>query len=356
VVRQARANHTATSRRELCTTAWIVAFVDLEAGGETVLLCAWGRPEAEPVDPGSFAPDLQFDRPAGQAGAVRNAHYAVTLCPQSGQLASLQPLRAPDSVFCYTPGKGERRMLHYNPDLWVPGRIWTHASDWNPPPYSTLSAGPLVLRTRRWGALPWLHGVRCCVEYTFYAWTPWIRTRTVLEVDAVLTTNAIRNEEIVLNQDQVDRVAWKETDGSIHDQAIAPDPVLPAGVVVIIRNEAPWIVFYRADTGAGIAGIRLAQQATTRGEGERAYWNTGTLVADYGWGFRYWSRSLIYGTGDFWPDREYVIEPGLLYTDECAYMPVIVGRDSGEGFSELEAAETRLRRPIERIWSGSGPY
>ncbi|MFA6109915.1 MAG: hypothetical protein WDA75_14205, partial [Candidatus Latescibacterota bacterium] len=50
VVRQAQANHTATNRRELCTTAWVVAFVDLAAGGETVLLCAWGRPKATPVD------------------------------------------------------------------------------------------------------------------------------------------------------------------------------------------------------------------------------------------------------------------------------------------------------------------
>ncbi|MFA6109305.1 MAG: hypothetical protein WDA75_11110, partial [Candidatus Latescibacterota bacterium] len=317
---------------------------------------AWGQPKATPVDLATFAPDLRVDRPAGQAATVNNAFYAATLCPQSGQISSLQPLQVPDAAFYYSPGGGDRRMLHYNPDLWVPNRTWTHASDWNPPPYATLAEGPLVLRTRRWGDLPGLHGVRCSVEYTFYAWTPWIRTRTVLEVEAVLTTNAIRNEEIVVNADQVDCWAWKETDGQVHDRPIAPDPSLPAGVVGVIRNEAPWIAFYQAATGAGIAGIRLAQQATTRGAGERAYWNTGTLVADYGWGFRYWSRSLIYGTGDFWPDREYVVEPGLLYTDECAYLPVVVGGEGRERFAGLEATEARLRQPIERIWSGSGPY
>ena len=356
VIRHVQANHTAASRREMCTTAWVVAFIDLEPRGESVLVCAWGQAEASPADQTSFGADLQVERSEGKSVTVRNAHYATTLCPRSGQIASLQPILAPDSVFAYTPGNGDRSMLHYNPDLWIPGRVWTHTCDWNPSPYAIESEGPLVFRTRRWGHLPGLSGVSCCVEYTFYAWTPWIRTRTVLEVEAVLTTNAIRNEEIVLNADQVDHCAWKDTDGTVHDQLIAPDPALPAGVVAIIRNEAPWIAFYRGDTGAGIAGIRVAQQATTRGIAERAYWNTGTLVADYGWGFRYWSRSLIYGTGDFWPDRECVVEPGALYTDECAYMPIMVGRADGGRFAELDTAEVALRQPIERVWSGSGPY
>ncbi len=355
VLRQVRANHSAASRRELCTTAWVVAFVDLAAGGDTVLLCAWGNPEASPADMARFTPDLAVVKADGQPTVVRNGHYAVTLCPLSGQVSSLRPAGAPDTVFAYTPGNGDRSMLHYNPDLWVPGRIWTHACDWNPPPYTQWTEGPLVLRTRRWGELPGLPGVRCTVEYTFYAFTPYIRTRTVLEVDTVVTANALRNEEIVLNADQVDGCAWQQPDGTVHDQAIAPDPDLPGGVVAIIHNEAPWIAFYQRQTGAGLAGIRIAQQATTRAGAERAYQNTGTLVADYGWGFRYWSRSLIYGIGDFWPDREYVIEPGALYTDECAYMPLQPG-DGGPGFGTVSQAATILRRPIEHVWSGSGPY
>lgn len=358
VMREVRANHTAVQRRDQCSTAWVMAFLDVTCAADCLLICAWGNPEAGAAEMDERGPDLRVEAAADGWRYVSNGHYNAGLCPRSGQLGSIEPKARPGHVFHYAPGENQaKRFLHYNPDLWVPDQVWSHASDWDPPPYSTESMGPLVLRTRRWGALPKVRGVHCCVEYTFCAWTPWIRTRTVLEVNALLTTNAIRNEEIVMNADQVDWCAWKETDGKIRDQRIKPDPALPSGIVAVIGNEAPWIAFYDRATAAGLAGIRLEQQATSRGAAERAYWNTGTLVADYGWGFRYWSRSLIYGTGDFWPDREYVVEPGLLYTDECAYMPFAPASGSGRArFAEIEAAETRLRQPLERVWRGSGPY
>jgi len=366
VVKETRANHTSTTRRELCTSAWVVVFVDAAAGADLLLTCAWGRADSEPADMTPFGPDLQVEGEAPKLTGVRNGHYAAELCPRSGQLAGLQALvpgtKGPGDEdtgardFFYSPGKGENHFLHYNPDLWIPDSTWTHASDWNPAPYTTASAGPLVARARHWGHLPRLPGVHCSVEYTFYAWTPWIRTRTVLEVEAVLTTNGIRNEEIVINADQADRCAWKGLDGQVHDRAAVGDPALPSGIVAVVENEAPWVTLYDGASGAGIAGIRVNQQATTRGEGERAYWNTGTLIVDYGWGFKYWSRSLIYGTGDFWPDREYVVEPGPLYTDECAYMPVVVREEGAARFAALDAAEAQLRQPLRRVWTGSGPY
>jgi hypothetical protein len=357
VMREATSEHTASKRQETCTTAWVTVFVDAEAGAEVLLVAAWGQPQAVAADMDGYEPDLRTETDTGGWLSVSNSHFVAGLCPRSGQLGSLRGQRDPDHEFCYTPGGDrERRFLHYNPDLWVPDQIWSHTCDWDPPPSATRSEGPLVTRTRRWGDLPGVDSVYCCVEYTFYAWSPWIRTRTVLEVNSTLTTNAIRNEEIVMNADQADCCAWRETDGCITDQPIKPDPALPSGVAAIIRNEAPWIAFYDQASGAGVAGIRIGEQATTRGSAERAYWNTGTLVADYGWGFRYWSRSLIYGTGDFWPDREFVVEPGLLYTDECAYMPVHVDAEGEQRFAAIDAAEARLRQPLERVWSGSGPY
>ncbi len=358
VIRETRANHTAVRRRDQCSTAWVMAFLDLAPNTDLMLICAWGQADAQAAAMDEFSPDLCLQEDNNGWRHVRNAHYDAGLCPRSGQLGSLTACARPDRALYYAPGNNQsHRFLHYNPDLWIPDQVWSHASDWDPPPYATEAAGPLVLRTRRWGALPRIHGVQCCVEYTFCAWTPWIRTRTVLEVDTVLSTNAIRNEEIVMNADQVDWWACKETDGVIRDEPIHPDPDLPSGIVAVVRNEAPWIAFYHQDSGVGLAGIRLQQQATTRGNAEKAYWNTGTVVADYGWGFRYWSRSLIYGTGDFWPDREYVVEPGLLYVDECAYLPFTLMSGTGfERFEQIEAAEARLRFPVERIWRGSGPY
>ena len=356
VVKETRANHTSPARRELCTSAWIVTFLDTPASADLLLVCAWGNADCEPEEMGTFDPDMRIEGEAPTPTTVTNEHYAATLCPRSGQLSGLNPKGVAGEGFFFSPGKGENHFLHYNPDLWVPDHIWTHASDWAPAPYTAGTSGPLVTRTRHWGRLPRLPGVHCSVEYTFYAWTPWIRTRTVLEVEAVLTTNGIRNEEIVINDDQADRCAWKTPDGQVCDRPMEQDPSLPSGIVAVVENEAPWVALYDSGSGAGIGGIRLNQQATTRGEAERAYWNTGTLIVDYGWGFKYWSRSLIYGTGDFWPDREYVVEPGALYTDECAYMPVVVRGEGSARFAALDEAEARLRQPLQRVWTGSGPY
>jgi len=356
VVKETRANHTSPTRRELCTSAWVVAFLDTPANADLLLVCAWGRGDCEPADMGAFHPDLEIEGDAPSPRSITNQHYAATLCPRSGQLSGLYPQGTDGEGFFYSPGKGESHFLHYNPDLWIPDHVWTHAADWNPAPYATGASGPLVVRTRHWGQLPRLPGVRCSVEYTFYAWTPWIRTRTVLEVEAVLTTNGIRNEEIVINADQADWCAWRAPDGQVSDRPMEPDPSLPSGIVAVVENEAPWVTLYDRASGVGIGGIRLNQQATTRGQAERTYWNTGTLIVDYGWGFKYWSRSLIYGTGDFCPDREYVVEPGALYTDECAYTPVMVRDEGAARFASLDEAEARLRQPLQRVWTGSGPY
>ena len=87
------------------------------------------------------APGLQID----------NNAMTVSLHPNSGHLDQMILKSKPEFPFFHrleTNGA-----MHWNPDIYVPPRAWTHTADWKPPKNIKSVAGPVIARSEVWDAL-----------------------------------------------------------------------------------------------------------------------------------------------------------------------------------------------------------
>jgi len=86
--------------------------------------------------------------------------------------------------------------------------------------------------------------------------------------------------------------------------------------------------------------------------------NAMTVFADYGWDFKYWSRSLVYPWGDKVPDTPTVINKDTYYSEKSAYLlfPIGKGESPKEKLAYLEELYPRLQNPLRIDKQGAGPW
>ena len=190
------------------TTTFEVAYLaDVPAHGARVYLVFYGNPQAS--TPG-YNTDLTVHG-EGLALTIENSYYRVVLHPKSGQLDEILLKQGVNTLFDHhieTNGA-----LHWNPDIYAPPRIWTHASDWDPPANMTTISGPIFFMIQRWGELPDYPDVQCSVTYIFYAHQPYLIMQSVTDILEDLDVRAFRNGELVVNLNVAREYAWKEPNG-----------------------------------------------------------------------------------------------------------------------------------------------
>ncbi len=339
------------------TTCQSAILVDVPANGKSYYVVAYGNPDAEAA---SYESDLKVTQRDDGATWIENEYYEAQLDPKN---QSINGFRSK------TYGVGDKRTfgfpekpgytLHYNPDVWVKNRPWTHTKGWNPPPKRVMEQGPVAVMWRRWGHLPEATEVDVNVTYHFFAKTPYVLVESTIDILQDLVVNALRNEEIVfMPSTEVDHAGWRRLNGEIAYQPVEQGKGLTPGIVNIIAAQAPYVCLVREENQLGLASIRLKQHAGTRGAWPPVLAATATIVADYGWNFRYWSRSLVYPWGDYVPDTPAILNANTYYGEKSAFCVFPLGQgDSPEArLGYLETLYNELSHPISVDHQGAGPW
>ncbi|NIA14510.1 MAG: hypothetical protein GWP08_10545 [Nitrospiraceae bacterium] len=314
---------------------------------------------------------------AGEAPGltVGNEHYTIELDSKSGAFKSVR--RA---------GHGDdRRMFyktipcHFGTDIWSPPQAWDHDYDWAVPPNQRLEGGETALRYHRWGPLRTYRDVVVSITYTFYAHVPYVHVSSTMVFTENRSARAVRMGEIVVshsrapgpNEKDADgkspevftHYAWpddkqrvvtreinahRDAEGRANIEGVAP------GALAILDRDVPWVAGYHLDKGYGMASLRRSQFTGNQLGGPIPQSAACTYVANYGWGFTYWSRPMAYplGAKETPLDRNTVIAAGTLFATEEA---LLVFEPDAE-LREVRDAHRRFTEPLRFQFKGTGPW
>jgi hypothetical protein len=319
------------------TTTFEVAFLaDVPAHSARVYLVFYGNPQAPaPV----YTSDLTVSG-EGLDLTIENSYYRVVLHSKSGQLDEILLKQGVNVVFDHhieTNGA-----LHWNPDIYAPPRIWSHASDWDPPANVTTISGPIFFMIQRWGELPDYPDVQCSVTYTFYAHQPYLIMQSVTDILEDLDVRALRNGELVLNLNVAREYAWKEPNGSVKTLRFVDHPKEPRRAIDI-PADSPWWAFFNRDEHAALSGIILDSSAYQRGGGLARMEPYITLK----WGpFAYCVRPLVYTYNSQNPQRVVRVPASSTYSERLAFLPIRLERSDAKRFAPIDAIQQRLAGPL----------
>jgi len=347
------------------------------AHGEVTYRLLWGVPEAAEsrVDP---LPLMRVDDGLAITGeapglAIRNEWYAAQLDPRSGALRTARlahATEAPEMFYKTVP-------IHFGTDIWSPGESWDHDYDWAEPPHQKREGGPLALRYHRWGPLEHYRDVVVSITYTFYAHAPYVHVSSVMEFTADRSARAVPLGEIVVSHsrrpgaeseegappDIFTHYAWPNLDGSTAVREVdtcrdgegqANVPGIAPGALAILDRDVPWVAGYHAAGAYGLATLRRSQFAGNRAGGPAPCSAPCTYLANYGWGFTYWSRPVVYPLGEKGTplDQNTAIAAGTLFAvEEALYF-----FEPDEDLRVVRDAHRRFSEPLRFRFEGTGPW
>ncbi len=321
------------------TTTFGLAFMaDVPANTARVYLIFYGNPYSlVPVYP----TDLKVSG-EGYGLVVENDHYTVTLHPESGAVDEIYLKQNVNVIFAHhleTNGS-----LHWNPDVYAPPRTWMHASDWQRPAgYATIS-GPVFFMTKRWAPLPDYPEVACSITYTFYRHTPYMMIESTLDVVQDLDVEALRNGEIVLNQEVVNEFAWVKPNGEIGTVVIKDLPRHPTRAMNISARTR-WWAFFNRDIPCALSVINLELTGLRRTHGP-TQWEPYYYLH---WGpWYYCARPLVYTFATPNPQRVMHVGAGSTFYERMALYPCQLGTTDANRFMPIQSTADRLFSPLDQ--------
>jgi hypothetical protein len=342
------------------TTTLEVAFLaDVPALTSKVYLVFYGNGRAEkPL----YGTDLTVGG-SGLGVTVDNSCYRAKTHPLSGQLDEFLLKQGVNVLFDHkieTNGA-----LHWNPDLYAPPRVWTHASDWNPPTHHRMITGPVFCMTKRWGALPHYDDALCSITYVFYAHQPYMVMDSVIDILEPMDVRALRNGEIVINLNVADSFSWRQPDGTVRNVRFTDRPKEPRRALDI-PDKSPWWAFTNLERRAALASIVLENGSALRSEGLARAEPYITLK----WGpWAYCTNPLAYSYNSSNPQRLIHVPAGSSFTERLAFSPLRLGTEGGDCFDALNLLSDKLHAPLSvsepwmevdpRVpepWGGNFPY
>jgi hypothetical protein len=344
-------------QRKAYTTCQAAMLVDVPARGKSYYLIVYGNADTQPPQ---YPSDLKVSEREDGATWIENDYYEAQLDPKNNSIRGFRSKQfgvGAQRSFGFHDNPG--LTLHYSPDVWVKNRPWTHARGWNPPPHHVMQQGPVAVVWRRWGHLPEAAEVEIDVTYRFFAKTPYVPVETTIDILEDVVVTALRNEELVFAPArEVTHAGWRELNGDVFYQPLSQGEGLQPGLVRILSPDAPYVCLAREDSGLGLASIRLKQHAGTRGAWPPVLASTATLIADYGWDFRYWTRTLVYPWGDHVSDDPVVLNADTYYGDTSAFcvFPIGAGDTPEARLAYVDRLHEALTQPIRIDHQGAGPW
>lgn len=276
----------------------------------------------------------------GLGKTLRTGRLAVDFHPQSGQINTLE--------FTTEAVKLHNKVgvIHWNPDVFVPGLGWDHSFDWNPPQAFEERVGSFIYANARRGPMPHVADVDLEVRYEMRAGLPYFFSETMLTARNDLGVIAVRNDEMVLSKELFDGLAYRDPDGSLVRLPLAEKPEKPYGLVHSAPPDLPWVGLINAKEGYGFFSVRLAAAASALGAGGDFHHRASTaFYAPSDGGYVYWVRPYLYTWADYATASHFTALPkGSFFYEKNAYVLLKLGPQTAR---ELDELRLKLLNPLQ---------
>jgi hypothetical protein len=275
----------------------------------------------------------------GLGKTIRTAKLVLELSPQSGQINTLESLEAGVKLY------NKAGVIHWNPDVFVPGIAWDHSFDWNPPLVFEDRAGDSYYLNVRKGPLPRIRDVDLEVKYAIEAAAPYFISETCLRFDNDLGVIAVRNDEMVLFKDLFDTLVYRDKNQKIVKRPLLEKEGFPFGLVHIAPEDVGWVGLINTKDNYGFFSLRLnASNGNFELPGE-FFHRTGTyFYAPSDGNYVYWVRPLVYTWADFATNNLLAFVPkGSFFYEKNAYG---IWRLDKNWPQNLDKLLTRLQNPL----------
>ncbi len=359
------------------TSINVIFLADCAAGKQVTYRLFWGLPEGgKTVELPSASVDDGLKITGDAPGlTIENDFYHIKLSPTSGAIQRIHTnFQTSDTEMFY-----RTLPVHFGVDIWSPGQAWDHDYDWPLPPNQKVEGGPLALRYQRWGPLQTYQDVEVSITYTFYAHNPYVQVSSTMRLTKDRSAHAIRMGEIVVshsrkpstdsegvdekNPEIFTHYGWPNGKGGIvkriinthrnaKGEAVVEGQV--TGTLGVLDRDVPWVAGYNADEDFGIATLRKHQFAGNYLGGVTPQSAPCTYLGQYGWGFIYWSRPMVYPMGEAKSplDLNTAVAAGTLFATEEALLLFKPDRS----LSEVRSRSLQFTKPLRFEFKGTGPW
>jgi len=270
---------------------------------------------------------------------LRTPNLVLQFHPQSGQILTIEYPKEKVKLW------NKAGVIHWNPDVFIPGIAWDHSFDWNPPQVFEEKTGGVVYLNSRRGPMPRITDVGLEVRYTVDAGHSYFLSETLMTVGKDLGVIAVRNDEMVLYKDLFDTLMYRDKDGKVVTLPLREMPGAPFGLVHMAPPDIPWVGLVNSKEGYGFFSLRLEAAASNLGPAGDFHHKAGTyFYAPSDGDYVYWVRPFLYTWGDYTTNSLLTFLPkGSFFYERNAY---ILLRLNDRMPQELDALLRKLRNPL----------
>ena len=313
-------------------TAKIACPLSVAPKGRTLLLVLKGRPQVAP--PGGLALTGE-----GLGKTLTTPELILGFQPKSGQILTIDAPAAGVKLW------NKAGVIHWNPDVFVPGVAWDHSFDWNPPASFEEKPGAFLYLNARKGPMPRVKDVSLEVRYRVDAFHPWFIAETMMTVEKDIGAIAVRNDEMVLYKELFDSFMYRAGDGEVVTGPLAELPERPFGLVHIAPTDLAWVGLINTREKYGFFSLRLAAAASALGLGGDPALKAGTyFYAPSDGDYVYWVRPLVYTWGEYATNSLVSFVPaGSFFYEKNAYVVLRLDEDTPR---KLDRLARELREPL----------
>lgn len=313
-------------------TAKLACPVSIAAKGRKLLLVLSGKPQVAP--PGGIALTGE-----GLGKTLTTPRLVLGFHPKSGQVLTIDAPKENIKLW------NKAGVIHWNPDVFVPGVAWDHSFDWNPPASFEEKTGAFLYLNSRRGPMPRVKDVHLEVRYEADAFHPWFVAETLMTFAKDIGAIAVRNDEMVLYKELFDAYMYRALDGRVVTGPLAELPGRPFGLAHIAPPDLAWVGLVNTKEKFGFFSLRLAAAASNLGLGGDRALKAGTcFYAPSDGDYVYWVRPLVYTWGEFATSHLVSFVPaGSFFYEKNAY--VVLRLDKGTP-GELDRLARALREPL----------
>jgi len=275
----------------------------------------------------------------GLGKSVRGSKLSLEFHPKSGQINTIEAREPGIKLF------NKAGVIHWNPDVFIPGLGWDHSFDWNPPAVFEEKTGTFLYLNSRRGPLPRINGVRLEVRYTLHSEAPYFVSETRLDFEEDQGVIAVRNDEMVLFRELFDSLLYRNKAGEIIKLPLKEKEEAPFGLVHIAPEDLDWVGLVNDRSGYGFFSLRLSAANGNFAIPGEFFHRAGTyFYAPTDGDYVYWVRPLIYTWGEYFTNTHFTFVPrGSFFYEKNAYIVMPTGPDLAQ---QLDSLLMRLRNPL----------
>ena len=275
----------------------------------------------------------------GLGKTVKGSKLGLEFHPQSGQINTIESYEAGVKLY------NKAGVIHWNPDVFIPGIAWEHSFDWNPPLSFEEKEGEFLYLNLRKGPLARIEGVMLEVKYTLEANAPYFISETLLNFEKDLGVIAVRNDEMVCSKELLDSLMYQDKKQEIVKMPLQEKGGFPFGLVHIAAEDLDWVGLVNTKQGFGFFSLRLNSAVANFEIPGSFLHKPGTyFYAPSDGNYVYWVRPLIYTWADFTTNNLLSFVPkGSFFYEKNAYIVLRLGDDLPQ---RLDTLLKKLRHPL----------